>query len=157
MRLRKAIMEAWVGVLLAGVQAVYEVFGTNRAANVYLLTHTSQVCYMEAALNDTFDESLRRIYIIDPYSDLLLYLAMRSETAALLPYEAPLWLGTRAETGTTTYHSPRWLYTRDEALVYIGFDFFIVMPTGLGYDNARMNALVNRYRLPGRTWDVIVI
>jgi hypothetical protein len=53
---------AWINSLIAPFIYVYNLFYTNRANNLYYLQHTSQVCFLLAALNDIFDPTLKRIY-----------------------------------------------------------------------------------------------
>jgi len=64
-RRRRVIRMAWLNALIAPVIYNYNSFRTNRDKNLYYLTHTSQVCCMEAVLNDMFDPTLKRIYYSD--------------------------------------------------------------------------------------------
>jgi len=145
-RRSKTIMLAWLKALISPIKYVYNGFKANRANNLYFLSHDGQVCYMEAALNDTFD-TLRRIYITDgPYFD--------PEYIYTVPEEKPLALSRRSEIGTTTYPSPRWLYTRAETYDD-GVSFIVHVPSSLVFDVNRMKALINEYRLPGKTYTIV--
>lgn len=100
-RKRKSIRLAWLGALVAPVVYIYQLFYTNRANNLYYLRHSSQVCFLVAALNDIFDPVLQRIY----YS---------------------------------------------EAIVSLTFHAYINVPAVLGANTDHLNAVINKYRLPGR-------
>jgi hypothetical protein len=137
-RLRTAIHKAWLRAMVNGsVGVLYGSFTAMRNANVYRLSHTSQVCYMEAALNDIFDSTLRRIYIAD---------AMIVE---------PVWIYTVAEGHPVALYTdgesaPIALYTAGEVAASVA-GFVVWVPTGLVYDVVRLRALVNLYRLPSMT------
>ncbi len=154
LRLRGLILVAWLRCLTAPVRYVYGLFSANRSANVYLLTHNSQVFSIQTVLNDTFDYELRRIVLVDIYSDYTLYLAKDSEIG-YTSYQAPAYLAQEAEYGATDYDAPVYLYT-DEEIAAAVYDFIVRIPSSLVYDNARLTALVNRYRLPTKNnWIVV--
>src|SRR5690606_7343834 len=73
-RLRQTIMNAWLKCLVTPVRQMYTTFMLNRKADRYRPAHNSPVCYREAALNATFDNLYRRIYISDPDSHEPVYL-----------------------------------------------------------------------------------
>jgi hypothetical protein len=149
-RLRKAIGYAWLKCLVEPVKWLHTRFLNYRAGNLYRLAHNSQVAYMEAALNDTFDNVLRRIYLIDgSYEDpLFVY---------LVPEDKPLWLGLMSEIGSTTYSNPLALFTNDETSL-LGTGFIVIVPMGLSFDMQRMRALVDLYRLAGRNrYEIVVL
>ncbi len=149
-RLRKPIAYAWLKCLVEPVKWLYGLFTGFRSANLYLLAHNSQVAYLEAALNDTFDSALRRIYITDgAYED--------PEFVYLAPENKPVWLGLVAEIGSTGYTNPRALYTNAETSL-LGTAFITVVPVGLIFDTQRMRALVDFYRLAGRNqYEIVAI
>lgn len=146
-RLRKAATLSWLRVLVSPVKWLYGLFKTARKDNLYYLSHDGQVCYLEAVLNDTFDPLTRGIYITDgPFRDpLFLYLD---------PELKPLWLGLISEIGSTSYPDPEVLYT-DVETYGLGVCFIVHVPvavaSGIGYDVLRLKALVDRYRLVGRS------
>src|SRR6185437_15509245 len=80
-RLRNSKMVAWLNVLTIPVVYIYNLFTTNRNNDLYNLAHTSQVCFMQGVLNDTFDYALRRIYIIDgpEFDPLFIYTALEEK------------------------------------------------------------------------------
>lgn len=141
-RLRKPNTKAWLQCLIAPVRWLYDQFRSARSANLYHLAHNSQVAFLESALNDTFDPVGRGIFIEDgPYEDpLYVYLT---------PELGPVWLGLESETGTTPYTSPVPLYTADETIA-MGFAFVVWVPSAISFDNDRMRALIDKYRIAGR-------
>ena len=148
-RLRKAVMLSWLNCLVQPVKDLYNTFSTNRSANLYELSHNSQVVYLQTALNDTFDMTGRGIYITDGSNDDPLYLYLIAENN-------PLWLGLNSEEGTTSYPDPQWLYT-DAETAYSGYQFIVHVPTAIGaYDAIRMKALIDKYRLPSKNRYLIV-
>ena len=141
-RLRLPKMLAWLRCMVWPVKELYDRFYQQRQANLYLLGHNSQVVYLQAALNDTFDPTLRRIYISDGSSADPLWVYLPAENL-------PLYLGLPAEAGTTPYPTPQWLYTRTEVITST-YAFIVWLPTGFVYDATRMRALIDRYRLPSK-------
>lgn len=145
--LRGALMFAWLKLLVAPLKYVYTLFTTNRNGNLYRLAHNGQVCKLEAVLNDTFDNTLRRIYISDgPFKEAL-YIAIRDE-------QKPVALYTQAES------QPKYIYTRAETAA-VGVQFYVNVPTAVSltpaYSTIRIKSLVNRYRLAGKKNYQIVI
>ena len=141
-RLRTPVQYAWLKCLSAPVKFLYNLFKANRKNNLYLLAHDSQVCYMQAVLNDTFDNVSRGIYISDGlfHDPLFVY---------LVPEDKPLWLGLVSEEGSTPYADPEVLYTAGET-VFLAPSFIVNVPVAVVFDVARMKALIDYYRLPGR-------
>ena len=141
-RLRKEKMKAWIQCLISPVKWLFNLFGINRNNNLYILAHNSQVVYLQAALNDVFDPVGRNIIIVDgPYEDPLF--------TYLVPEMRPIWLGLASEAGSTAYADPEVLYTNAETSL-LGISFIVKVPVAVPFDMARMKALINSYRLPGR-------
>jgi hypothetical protein len=146
-RLRKDAHKSWLNALLAPLRELYALFTAFRAANLYRLAHNGQVCKLEAVLNDAFDNTLRRIYITDgDYIDpLAIYLKIEEN-------DVPLALD--SELPVTDYDAPLYLYTAAEEAI-MSFLFIVHIPvgiTGAGYDEVRLRALVDKYRLPSRKY-----
>lgn len=141
-RLRKSVTFSWLKCLIKPVKWLYDLFTTNRVYDLYVLAHNSQVAYMEAALNDTFDPAGRGIYIADGAVEDPL-------SVYLVPEDKPLWLGLISEIGSTTYPDPEVLYTGGETTL-LGISFIVMVPVVVAFDMARMKALVDFYRLAGR-------
>jgi hypothetical protein len=150
-RLRRIVLWGWLRAMIAPVVWLYGRFMGNRAANLYRLAHNSQVCYIEAVLNDVFDPISRGIYISDPAWHDPVYLYRDDELK-------PVWLATDAEVGTTVYDSPVWLFTDAETIGLL-ISFIVNVPVAVAgtttYDMDRLRALVDRYKLPGKLYSVV--
>ncbi len=143
-RLRKPRRLAWLRVLASGVKYVYVLFMAYRTDTLYKLRHNSQVCYMEAVLNDAFDSVERRIYIDEGPEEDPIWLYLEEE-------EKDVWLALVSElpVDPDDYAAPTWLYT-DMEMITTGAQFIVYYPEGLAFDLARMRALINYYRLPSK-------
>jgi len=139
--LRKAAHWAWLKSLHAPVAWLHTRFDINRKANIYKLGITPQVVYMEKALNDRFDLTLRRIVIID------------------VAYATPIFFYQEAENNDV------YLYQEIEGNdVYIyqpgeyedqGFDFVVQYPAILALTASELNemkAMVNFYKMVSKTY-----
>jgi len=149
-RLRKPKQWAWFKILAAPVRNLYGLFTTNRNTNLYVLAHNSQVCYIQAALNDTFDAVSRGIWIGDPVFDDPEYIYMVDE-------DKPMWLGLVSEEGSTPYADPAPLYTIGEIYSGAGETFIVHVPSAVyaALDVNRLKALINFYRLPARRFSIV--
>jgi len=141
-RLRNPKMKAWIKCLCIPVRWLFNLFTAARRDTLYYLSHNSQVVYLEAALNDVFDPITRGIFISDgPAEDPLF--------TYLVPEHRPIWIGLASETGSIPYPAPATLYTNAETSLF-GSGFIVNVPVAVSFDLYRMQALINRYRLPGR-------
>ena len=141
-RLRKAVMLSWLQCLVKPVGDLYSNFSLNRNNNIYILSHNGQVAFLQAALNDTFDPSARRIYIIDGATADPLYLFLDAENH-------PLWLGLNSEAGVSPFPDPQWFFTNTETANNM-YCFIIMVPNAIFIDLSRLRATVDRYRLPSK-------
>ena len=148
-RLRKQRMLAWVRCLTVPIRWLHNLFMSNRAINQYFLAHNGQVCHLEKVLNDAFDSVSREIVITDGiYEDpVFTFLAVELK---------PVWLGLGSEMGATVYESPMVLYTGAETSL-LGNSFIVKVPSSVLFDEDRMRALIDRYRLAGRSVYEIVL
>lgn len=148
-RLRQERMKAWLRACTYPVVYLYQLFMAWRGNNLYYLAHNSQVVYLEAVLNDTFDNLLRRISIVDgPFKDPLY--------AYHIPEAKEIWLGLVSEAGTATYPVPQTLYTEEET-TSMGNAFVVRVPVAVSFDANRMKALINSYRIAGKSIYQIVV
>jgi hypothetical protein len=125
------------------IQLIYNDFITRRNRDIYKLGHNSQVCYMEAALNDSFDTTLRRIHIED--SDLFprIYIYTTAELK-------PKYIYTHAE------GKPLYLYTRNE-YSDTAVDFNVYVPADLesSINIYALRALIDYYKLASKRYQII--
>jgi hypothetical protein len=132
--LRKPVMLAWLQALVWPVVQLYQAFRKNRAANLYRLAITPQVCYLEKMLNDRFDPQERRIRIDDTLDKPPVYLYIDAENK-------PVYLGSKP------------LYRDTE--FGLGLDDFLVMvPNGLVFEMAELRGLVMIYKLASMRFSV---
>ena len=88
MCLRGNRMKAFVKAFVEPLKYMKDSFEDYRATKDYRLTHNSQVCYLQAALNDRFDPLLRGIKILDgDGNNEGIILHRRSEDQPLTIYE----------------------------------------------------------------------
>ncbi len=154
-RLRQSKMLAWLQALVSPVNYLYGLFVANRTSNLYDLSHNGQVCYLQAALNDVFDNTSRRIVITDGiYVDPdFIYEVIEDK---------PLYIDMVSEIGTSVIPSPDPvpLYTSTETY-WLGVQFIVNVPHAVtalpGYDVYRLHAIVDKYRLASKNNYSIVI
>ena len=141
-QLRKTKMLAWLNVLVSPVVYIYNLFMAYRYDTNYIVAHTPQVCYMQAVLNDAFDTGLRRITIVDGPDEEPLYIYETAEVK-----EVPLYVPSETK--------PISLYT-DAEIVGVGPDFTVQVPTIVttltGYNEVYMAALLDQFKLAGKTY-----
>lgn len=133
-RLRKAKTIAFIQALLAPVEDIHYRFKQKRLQDWFMLNHNSQVCYLERALNTTFDSTERRIKIVDGSHYSKEYIYTRQE-------EKPRYLG-------TIYLHDRSVYSEN------GPDFIVQVPQGLEYDEYQMKALIEQFKLATKTYKI---
>ncbi|MFI5196962.1 MAG: hypothetical protein ACHQD8_07715, partial [Chitinophagales bacterium] len=150
-RLRQSKIFAWLKCLLAPVKWLYNLFKIYRDNNLYMLAHNSEVCYLEAALNDTFDSINRGIYLSDGVYVDPVYIY-------LVPELKPVFIDLASEIGTSVIPAPDPvpLYLDEEIYAGIGaYTFIVNVPVAVTFDMARLRALVDLYRLPGKKYNVV--
>ena len=137
-KLRKPKRLAGLNALVQPIAWLYDRFYKKLLGWVYELSHTSQVVYMEAALNDHFDPGLRRIYLVDGsgIAPVVIYRELEAKQAPYIYQEAE---GEQAP----------YIYT-DEELNTITVDFIVMVPVTLSFDMDELIALVDKYRLRGK-------
>lgn len=105
--LRTTIIKAYLQIGLSVLQDVHTWFTAFRNKNIYRLKHNSQTVYMEAVLNDYFDNDERRIRIVDVVLDSYPWLYLTTESRPLWLYttaeDSPIYLSTTAEYTDETY------------------------------------------------------
>lgn len=140
--LRKANHIAWLDSLCTPLKEVYEAFLKYRDRVNYKLSHNSQVCYLQAVLNDAFDSQQRRIAIENGRFLQALYVYTAEE-------QRPVYIGSQ------------YIYT-DEDLLSGNTDFVIKVPLELRPSGAialeglvnDIKALTNEYKLASKTYNI---
>jgi hypothetical protein len=136
-QLRKNRLMALIEVLAVPFVFLFNLFKARRAETLYRLAHNSQVCRMEAVLNDQFDHLFRRIRIVDAPEIDGLFLFRRDEQKPLFVY--------RKNEPAHAY-----MYRRQETSTDGGPGFIVKVPAAVAYDPALMRALINEYRLASK-------
>ena len=141
LRTRKHI--AWLVALFAPLQTIYTLFTGKRITNLYMLSITPQVCFLEKMLNDRYDNTERRIYINDAYRAYPTYIYLPDEVK-------PLWVRTAAE------NAPVFIHTRSETEAGVT-DFIVNVPSAVPINDLEMRALLNSYKLAGKRYQINII
>ena len=139
--LRNANLVIFVMAANKGLRDSYDKFLVYRDSALYRLNHNSQVCYLQAVLNDYFDQVLRRIRITDFSSYGATY----------------VWVDTDSD-------STHWKFVSETESIYfynddVGIDFSVQVPKDKFTDSssmAHLKALVNYYKLAGKQYSIVV-
>lgn len=148
--LRKPIQLFFLKCLVKPIAQLHIQFLAFRAESLYKLNHNSQVIYMQAMLNDSFDNDLRRIKIRNA------------------EIKQPVWFYEVEE------EKPVFFYEPDEAPVYFredyeflggGSDFTVFVPaelqpidpTSLNAYLVKMKAKIDYYKLYCKGYQIVFI
>ena len=134
----------WFVFLLDTVRKPMDVYNMVADRIDNLLRYNGQSMYIERALNDTFDPDQQRIYITSAYADNKLYLYSKSEQ------RTPVYLYNKSENSSSTY-----IYNSNETEFDV--DFIVYVDHTITYDESRMRAIINQYKLYGKTYKIVVI
>lgn len=139
--LRKPVIQSFLDAMVIPAKSLYAAFNAYRKEADYKLNHNSQVCYLQAVLNDSFDYDNRRIRIGDaPIEEWARFLWKESE-------DRPIMLG------TFMLQSERFIGSNS-------IDFIVYVPTALKLnknDLIKMNALIRYYKLAGKRYEIQTI
>ncbi len=139
--LRTSFNVAWLKALVVPVVTVYNQLLTFKDEVLYKLSHNGQVCHLQGALNDTFDISLRRIYISDAGGDVVTLIHRDTDEKVLVLQD---------DTAPFTIHN-------DSAYFGGSYDFIVNIPYQFSEaDMYRLRALVDYYKLAGKRYDVVI-
>ncbi len=141
--LRKPRVIALAMNFIGGIVKIYNSLMAFRVSMLYKLTISPQVCFLEKALNDRYDDLLRRITISDPKQYDYLYVYRKSENK-------PQYIYKRSES------KPVWLYTRAETARF-QVDFLILIPVAVLFNANELKALVDSYKLASKKFKVKIV
>ncbi len=142
--LRGSFFVEWVNILIVPVKAIYNDFKRYVEEQAYWLGITPQVCYLEKALNDTFDKEFRRITITDT-TDYLVILIHKAEA------QKPL-MTHKANTGNDEdipiiHHS--------SAYADSGYDFNVNIPFLLTQpEEFRLRSILDKFKLASKQYRI---
>jgi hypothetical protein len=151
-RLRGPKRLAWLACLLSGVSVPYAALMAFREDYLYWLAHGPQVCFIQGALNDVFDNVGRGIYISDGPRNFPVYVYRAAE-------EKPVYVGRISEAVGVGFKAPLYMFRIAEC-VGTGVDFIVNVPHAVsvaaGYDVNRLKGIVNKLKLPNKSYSVVV-
>lgn len=136
-------MLAFVQALITPIVNLFNDFIGYKNFTVYWLGINSQVCFMEKALNDKYDPSLRRIEIVDgiEFDSVPLYLKVENK---------PVVLYKKGE------GAPLILYTKMETQIFTS-DFIVLVPMDINFNNREMRAFIDTFRTPAKTYIIKLV
>lgn len=136
--LRKPKRLTWVYVMSKPLETLKNTFMAKRERDLYLLSHNSQVRNLEKLLETEFDTT--GIFISDPTGIENTFLYNRGEG------QEPVYVYNDAES------QPVHVYNRSE--FYPAISFIIWLPSEAVVDLNRLKALVNMFKLAGKSYEV---
>jgi hypothetical protein len=121
---------------------IYNLLILLRNFVLYNLSITPQVAYLEKMLNDRYDDSERRIYILDgnTYDPLFIYTE---------PELQPQFLYTEGEVGKPE----TFLYTEGEVSQFT-FDFVVYVPLAVSFDETEMKTRISSFKLASKFFKI---
>ncbi len=144
--LRQPLMIALLRTFMHPLQEMHDSHQTARDKRLYDLAHTSQICYIKDALNDEFQ--------ITDYGTGFEIVDMDAMGDWLIAYDEV----TEFENMHTVAEDETYLIIWDEEIIVTPtVSFTVIMPASVQYDaynRARITAIVNKYRLASRTFNI---
>ncbi|MFN8238647.1 MAG: hypothetical protein U0T77_10805 [Chitinophagales bacterium] len=142
--LRKIKLIRYLLVLLEPVKSAHNEFKQFRLQQLYEAEINGQTIKLERVLNDTFDPVERRIYITDGeyYNPPVYYEEYKNDP--VIYYEEG--------------NGDNPIFWSDTAIDNrVSFNFYVNVPSSVFFQKTRVKALVSKYKIAGRTFEVILI
>lgn len=150
--IRKPKFYAWFKALFKPSENLHTSFRAFRRQSNYKIDHTPQVFSIEKVLNDAFDQQLRRIYIQDGVYLEALYFYNPEENS-------PVHFYNESDKAVRFYS--------ESELLQLDVDFVVVLPatfenvnSEMAFKNSpmylRIVSLIDTYRLPDKTYEIIL-
>lgn len=147
--LRKPAIKAFLNALLKPIQSSHTDFLTYRKNVLYRLKHNSQIVYMEAVLNDAFDNTFRRIRIQN------------------VAFRDPMFFYEPEENREVYFYNPedmmpKFFYELED-FEGDGYDFVVCVPPVLRPNNLqdenalliKMQGLIDYYKLYSKNYQIV--
>ena len=142
--LRTPITNVLLNTVRLTFQGLYNSFYETFNITKYNLTFNGQVCMLEHLLNDKYDTTLRRIEIIQDQAGKSTYLFNKIEQ------NESTYLFSKVENGHNTF-----IYNKSEV---IGLnDFIIQIPSDVVFGEIQLRKLVDKYKLPDKSYSIEII
>ena len=131
--LRRVKTVKWLEVLFKPIIWLHIEFLAFRTQALYKVNHNSQICYLQAVLNDSFDNEQRRIIIRNAILREPLWFYEPEENKPVLFYEE-------------SDNKP--VYFREESeFIGDGADFIVLLPEDLKpNDNQQLNIFIDKMK-----------
>lgn len=142
--LRKIKILKYLFALIEPLNIGFSQFKQFRLQQIYESEINGQTIKLERALNDEFDSVLRRIYITDG-----------STFDPPVFYEE--WKPDKVEFYIEGNTDNPIFYSFENIDNIITFNFFVHLSSDIWADRLRIKALVNKYKVFGRTFEVVLI
>lgn len=139
---RKQILTDWITTLVSGVKTIHAQFKALVDKIRFDLIFTSQVIYLEYLLNYKFNGGLNAILINDGSNASSVYAYQTSENNNLFIV---------SEQEFNSYIDI-FLYNEAEFTSYV--DFLVMVPQALTFSRSEMTALINKYKLAGKSYTI---
>lgn len=142
---RELITKAWIKVIVYPLLFLYSSFIAFRDLTLYKLKHNSQVCYLQAALNDSFDNALRRIRIGN------------------VGFKQPVWFSEPQENKEVWFSDTEPVWFSDTSDFINNVDFVVLVPIALQPNNpvgvlafeTKMSGIINYYKLFSKNYQIV--
>jgi len=126
--------------ILSPLESLYNKFLAKRNEIIYKLKFNAQVVYLEHYLNDTYDPTLRRIFIQDKANINYNYLFNSAEN------RTPIYLYNRSES------SP--VYVSNDSEYKYAIDYIVKVPSDITFNQIMMRSQINTYNLAGKQFTI---
>jgi hypothetical protein len=141
---RQPVIIALIKVLINPVIYVYNQFINYRNISLYKLNHTSQVCYMEAMLNDEFDSIFRRIKIGNSdYKEPIWFYEPEQDLEVWLDVDDPVY-----------FDEPEAFGRSVDFIVFVPDVLQPASPEALNALIVKMSGLINYYKLFSKNYEI---
>ena len=150
-RLRKPRILAFLNAAIEPIRMLYQSFLSFREASLYKVRFNSQIVYLEAVLNDQFDNELRRIRIENATFKPGLYLYEPEQMLDVFLYQS--FMGDNVRPNDPPTYLTSFLTESGD------FDFFVFVPfepeASDGNLENRIKSYVNYYKLYAKNYQII--
>lgn len=143
--LRQPLMIALLRTLMHPIQEIHDRHHTARDKRLYDLEHTSQICYIKDALNKEFQ--------ITDYSAGFEIEDINAKGNWLTAYDE---IGDFKDRHTIVEDESYLILWDEEIIKKPTVSFTVIIPISVewnDYNKARINSIVNKYRLASRTFN----
>ena len=141
--LRKPVFQAFISVLMATLVRLHSEFTAFKTEKDIRLAHSGQVRLLERILNDTFDDTLRRITVVNEVIPDDNYIANKNNAnQSYIAAGAP---------------SVNQFYVGNQPVYFGQYDFVVSIPSAISGDELLIRRMVSEYKQAGKGYDINVI